>query len=638
MNLNIGDIVTLNIGKIAHGGHFISRHNNQVVFVRHGISGEIAKVKITSINSKLAFGDAVEILKISKDRVKPPCKYSKPGGCGGCDFQHISPKIQKKLKTTFISVTHDQGEALAISDRVAVMNNGEIEQLETPDNTYKLPKNDVKTLLDTSNNSDTTYSVRRTFVGTTNGSSIVTFTSGANETFASYSDAGYTCSIMTASGTGGAAAQGDIVALSASILGGEGTNTLTVTDTSGIKDAAQIKLIATVLRSVATHKAKTSTKCKTVTIAKDGSTSSYTSDIYGARVIDQEIGLTYADAYKLRAVYESTAIATAPSIPTLTIANRSGAFTAGETFTGSASAAKGVVIDNTTTTVLTYVVTSGTFNTSDTITGGTSSSVATILQTNVTQGYGAKLWSWGDRIGSVQKLKMQDVGHNFEEGGIGNYKQNALLKDVSSALVTETTVTASLTGSSGTVHTFDGDKNILSLKNVKGIFNDDDYCTTSDSKNFVIGKINPCTARGKVGGSALLDGNYTNDTGFPSVDAMRIHDGAVYQDFSYKIKVGRSINDYRSIVKSLLSPAGTIFFGEVSIRQLVDGSAAAYNVNFDGLKTTKTCPNCSLTALTGLPLVLPSSVNISSLKDFTTRRICFAVKPGCLNTKTSLLR
>ena len=102
LNLNIGDIVTLNIGKIVHGGHFIARHNNQVVFVRHGISGEIANVKITSINSKLAFGDAIEILKTSKDRVKSPCKYSKPGGCGGCDFQHISPEIQKSLKKIII--------------------------------------------------------------------------------------------------------------------------------------------------------------------------------------------------------------------------------------------------------------------------------------------------------------------------------------------------------------------------------------------------------------------------------------------------------------------------------------------------------------------------------------------------------
>ena len=51
-------------------------------------------------------------------------------------------QIQKKLKTTFISVTHDQGEALAMSDRVAVMNQGSIEQLETPDNIYKLPINE----------------------------------------------------------------------------------------------------------------------------------------------------------------------------------------------------------------------------------------------------------------------------------------------------------------------------------------------------------------------------------------------------------------------------------------------------------------------------------------------------------------
>ena len=113
LNLNIGDIVTLDIGKIAHGGHFIARHNNQVIFVRHGISGEVANVKITSVNSKLAFGDAIEILKLSKDRVKPPCKYSKPGGCGGCDFQHISPKIQQSLKKIIIQ---DQFKRIAKID------------------------------------------------------------------------------------------------------------------------------------------------------------------------------------------------------------------------------------------------------------------------------------------------------------------------------------------------------------------------------------------------------------------------------------------------------------------------------------------------------------------------------------------
>ena len=113
MNLNIGDIVTLDIGVIAHGGHFIARYNNQVIFVRHAITGEIAKVKITSVISKLAFGDAIEILKPSKDRVTPPCKYSKPGGCGGCDFQHISLEIQQSLKKIIIQ---DQFKRIAKID------------------------------------------------------------------------------------------------------------------------------------------------------------------------------------------------------------------------------------------------------------------------------------------------------------------------------------------------------------------------------------------------------------------------------------------------------------------------------------------------------------------------------------------
>ena len=102
MNLNIGDVVTLDIGEIAHGGHFLARHYNRVIFVRHGISGETANVKITSIKSKLAFGDVVKILKPSKDRVNPPCKYSKPNGCGGCDFQHISIDLQRNLKKIVI--------------------------------------------------------------------------------------------------------------------------------------------------------------------------------------------------------------------------------------------------------------------------------------------------------------------------------------------------------------------------------------------------------------------------------------------------------------------------------------------------------------------------------------------------------
>ena len=49
-------------------------------------------------------------------------------------------RIQQKLGITTVFVTHDQEECFSISDKVAVMNNGDIEQYDTPENIYKYPK------------------------------------------------------------------------------------------------------------------------------------------------------------------------------------------------------------------------------------------------------------------------------------------------------------------------------------------------------------------------------------------------------------------------------------------------------------------------------------------------------------------
>lgn len=49
-------------------------------------------------------------------------------------------RIQKKLKITMIYVTHDQSEALSISDTIVLMNNGKIEMCATPEEIYNNPK------------------------------------------------------------------------------------------------------------------------------------------------------------------------------------------------------------------------------------------------------------------------------------------------------------------------------------------------------------------------------------------------------------------------------------------------------------------------------------------------------------------
>jgi spermidine/putrescine transport system ATP-binding protein len=50
-------------------------------------------------------------------------------------------QIQKNTGITFVYITHDQGEALTMSDRVAVMNQGRIEQVGTADEVYGEPAN-----------------------------------------------------------------------------------------------------------------------------------------------------------------------------------------------------------------------------------------------------------------------------------------------------------------------------------------------------------------------------------------------------------------------------------------------------------------------------------------------------------------
>ncbi|MCG8687836.1 MAG: ABC transporter ATP-binding protein [Desulfobacterales bacterium] len=49
-------------------------------------------------------------------------------------------KLQNQVGTTFIYITHDQSEALVMSDHIAVMNNGRFDQVDTPQNLYSSPK------------------------------------------------------------------------------------------------------------------------------------------------------------------------------------------------------------------------------------------------------------------------------------------------------------------------------------------------------------------------------------------------------------------------------------------------------------------------------------------------------------------
>lgn len=95
----IGDVVELEIGPIAHGGHCVARLDGRVVFVRHTLPGERVRARITegADDARFLRADAIEVLSAAPGRVESRCGYAGPGGCGGCDFQHVDLATQRRL-------------------------------------------------------------------------------------------------------------------------------------------------------------------------------------------------------------------------------------------------------------------------------------------------------------------------------------------------------------------------------------------------------------------------------------------------------------------------------------------------------------------------------------------------------------
>ena len=99
-----GDVLELTVREVVHGGWCVSRLDDTgwVVFVRHALPGERVSAVVTQATARFARADAIRIRQVSADRVPAPCRYARPGGCGGCDWQHASLAAQRTLKAAVI--------------------------------------------------------------------------------------------------------------------------------------------------------------------------------------------------------------------------------------------------------------------------------------------------------------------------------------------------------------------------------------------------------------------------------------------------------------------------------------------------------------------------------------------------------
>ncbi len=107
---------------------------------RVGLNG-FEKKKVTELS-----GGQRQRVAIARSLVMKPSILLLDEPLGALDRQlreHMKVELkllQKEIGTTFIYITHDQSEALVMSDRVAVMHQGKFEQIDTPQNLYKNPQ------------------------------------------------------------------------------------------------------------------------------------------------------------------------------------------------------------------------------------------------------------------------------------------------------------------------------------------------------------------------------------------------------------------------------------------------------------------------------------------------------------------
>ena len=114
----VGALVELDVGAPAHGGSCVARHDGQVVFVRHALPGERVVARITEQTKHFSRAEAIEVLAESEHRVVPRCPAARPGGCGGCDWQHADAGFQRDIKAAIVV---EQLHRLAGIDRIVVV-------------------------------------------------------------------------------------------------------------------------------------------------------------------------------------------------------------------------------------------------------------------------------------------------------------------------------------------------------------------------------------------------------------------------------------------------------------------------------------------------------------------------------------
>ena len=218
------------------------------------------------------------------------------------------------------------------------------------------------------------------------------------------------------------------------------------------------------------------------------------------------------------------------------------------------------------------------------------SSLPTLTVTS-SGGSSAELFAYGPEIGRVLAIKTVELGSNYDDSPSPpslTLPTYLLLSNRSGGFVIGETITGLDISSSvvtATVVSLDTNTNILKCSGATGVFAENTSISGGTSlQTATIFKTDQSTATATVAAVVTTDGAFINQDGWISESSMLIQDSLLYQDYSYIVRVGRSINDWRDTYTKTLHSAGFYFQGEVTIESQI----SARLKNITGINTNVT--------------------------------------------------
>ena len=203
------------------------------------------------------------------------------------------------------------------------------------------------------------------------------------------------------------------------------------------------------------------------------------------------------------------------------------------------------------------------------INGGSGYSTTPTVTVTSSTGVNAEIFAYGNEIGNLLGIKVIEAGSGHEQSPSPPtvaIPQSIIVLQATGNYATDETVTGGTSNNTGVVVSWDSNRGILRLKDVSGPFTGHEVLTGALSGTTgLMAKTDLATSTVDVVAVSASEGKYVSEDGHLSETTMKIQDSLYYQDFSYVIKVGRTIDEWRDAFKKTMHPAGFYFTGQVNI-------------------------------------------------------------------------